>query len=250
MRAFLLVVFILMGPLLLFGQSDQNRVNEAITLQGQGEYPKSLEIYNEILTEGFQSEYLYLNASKAAYDMGALPKARLYIEQGLKVYPKNAELKYNQRVLIEELDSNLRIVDDFFLLRIWKTIYLCFSASGWAIIMILGLVALIGLVAAQWFKKGLVPDKIHNYAKWVFGFIIILSFVSAGFKYQQETQVEAAIVMQSTDLKDGPDNRSESKVELRAGEKVEILDSIGVWCKVSLSNKQLGWLSKEVLTEI
>ena len=53
-----------------------------------------------------------------------------------------------------------------------------------------------------------------------------------------------------TELKEGPDLRSETKLTLQPGEKVLIIDSIGEWNKVSLSNKQLGWIADSGITKI
>lgn len=59
-----------------------------------------------------------------------------------------------------------------------------------------------------------------------------------------------AVVMSNCLLHEGPDTRSPSDVAVAPGHKVEILDQIDTWSKVSRADKVQGWVETECLTKI
>ena len=66
-----------------------------------------------------------------------------------------------------------------------------------------------------------------------------------------EQHSRLAIVLENTiEVKNGPDAQSTAVIEIHEGLKVELLDQIGEWYKVKLSNGDQGWLPMNSLEEI
>jgi uncharacterized protein YgiM (DUF1202 family) len=63
-------------------------------------------------------------------------------------------------------------------------------------------------------------------------------------------QKKAILISEYIYLKSGPDDASTDILKIHEGLKVNLLDKIGEWHKVKLSNGEEGWLPEGVLEEI
>ena len=84
--------------------------------------------------------------------------------------------------------------------------------------------------------------------------LIVLSAIPFGLAYSKssfENNSGQAIIMEKrTALRSGPDAESTRIIELHEGTKVELLDEIGDWNQVKLSDGEKGWLETKAIEEI
>lgn len=223
---------------------------QAIKAQESGKYQESINIYNQLIDNNTISESVFLNGALAASKNEDYVAAIIFVEKGLRQYPNSTKLLQNQKVINRILDSDILPIEEFFLVKLWKTIYTLLSSGVWSILMIICIIAMLILISIRWFewysmRKGVVSKLLITC-----GIVAIISLASASAMNTYEQSQDVGIVLHASTLKSGPEDRSESKLEIQAGEKVMILDQIGEWCKISLSNKQIGWLNKKNLETI
>jgi len=78
--------------------------------------------------------------------------------------------------------------------------------------------------------------------------LLIFCLISGLMAYHSkltELGGDQAISMQSQELYEAADDRSNSIVSIGPGNKVFLLDTIGDWYKVQLRDKDTGWVKKD-----
>jgi uncharacterized protein YgiM (DUF1202 family) len=90
-----------------------------------------------------------------------------------------------------------------------------------------------------------------------FAFIVILMFLSVGTfalarqsHIQQEENKGAIISSASVYVKSSPDDKGNDLFILHEGTKVNILDELGEWKKIRISNGTVGWLKGKDIEQI
>ena len=79
---------------------------------------------------------------------------------------------------------------------------------------------------------------------------ILLYFLASSQAKFEHNSSQAIILANKVAVKNGPDKISTDVIEIHEGLKVELLDQIGDWYKVALSNGDQGWLPIDSLEEI
>jgi len=72
--------------------------------------------------------------------------------------------------------------------------------------------------------------------------LVGLAWLAGNSAYTQLHSTDQGIAIAVTTLRSGADERAESIEDISEGVKVNILDTIGDWYKVSLMNKEQGWI--------
>ena len=70
-------------------------------------------------------------------------------------------------------------------------------------------------------------------------------------RQKQEIDNPYAIIMiEENRIKMAPDEDSKEVVAIHAGLKVRVIDSLGSWSKIELSNKEVGWIPTNSIEKI
>jgi len=230
------------------GQVDHfEKGNEAYNRKA---YSEAIDYYQQLLEQGYSSSELYYNLANAYYETGALPKSILNYERAIKIRPGDKRIANNLEIARQQVSSDILEVRDFIIIRWWKSFSSFLSPLWWMVMQIVLCIASLGSIFYWKYKeesklriKGLVSGAI----------ILILFLVSVGAGFQSYNDIHAddeGILMETVELKSGPDERSENLTPLPVGIKVKILDKIEDWYKVQLMNKEEGWLNIEYVVII
>lgn len=244
------LLFLLL-PIFSYANTPQSLFEQANAAYAKGQYQQAIEQYEAIIAEGLSSDELYYNLGNAYYKTNQIGKAVLNFERALVINPSDEDAIYNLTLLREQLPDDLDVIGDFFLEQWWQGFHTTFTATIWSALTViclwLGVAGMIIWVLAttrgrkkQGFMGGL-----------LFLLFGLLFFFAAKSQGNKELHSQQAIVMvTSIDLLNGPDENSTSLLTIHEGLKVKILDEIGNWWKVKLSNGEQGWLPKEKVEEI
>lgn len=230
----------------LIGQEDQ-LFSTANAAYKQADYKKAISTYLELVSSGKVSAELYYNLGNAYLKDEQVGSAILYYERALRLNPSDGNIQKNLELAREEVATPITEVPEFFILRIWKAFARIFSPLIWMIIQVL--LALLLLCGIYLWR--LVPDekqKMKGFLIMLFSFLILLVAYFAGRSASYElSRKDAGIIMTNDSLRSGPDSRADEIEPLSSGVKVRVLDSIDEWYKVSLVNKEQGWIRKSAI---
>jgi len=212
-----------------------------------GDYTQAIASYQQLLEEGLSSAELYHNLGAAYFVEGEIGESILFLEKAVRLRPSDNNIQSSLSVSRESVDSPFIEIPEFFITRYWKVLCASLPSFLWLILQVIsGGIGIYGIYNWQ-----LSQDKDKRYRGFILGLAglllsIVLFFVSRSSS-RLDTSHDIAIVMDNLTLMSGPDQRSEQKENLPEGLKVQILDQIDDWYKVSLSNRDIGWVEKDKL---
>lgn len=238
-RYLFLVFFIITAA---FCQEAEVKFEQANQLYRNGEYDKAAQIYEQIVTNGYENAALYYNLGNAYYKEKIYPAAILNFERAKRLLPNDEEIEHNLHL------SNLHVVDkiepvpQLFIFEWWRSFINLFSTDGWAwtaIILLWGTVVLGSLLLML--RSDLVRRLILLLATLTL-FLSVLAFVGIFQRYGIEAEQYAIVFFPSVSVKSAPDAQSTDLFVIHEGVKAQVLDTVGEWKKIKLADGKIGWM--------
>ena len=246
----LIFTLFLLPPTLLPAQPTQalQAANQAFR---DKDYEQAIRGYEEILLKGYESEALYYNLGNAYYRKGEAGRAMLNYQRALKLGPGDENTLHNIEVVRAGLPDEIVQIQPSGVVKAWLSVQNALSTRAWSA---LGL-ALIWLGAAGLAVFLLCPARRRKKLGLVGGLLLIslslLPFALAYGRSQQEFFSRKAVIMvEAVALRAAPEEESKAGIQLHEGAVVEIMDSIGAWFKVRLSDTTEGWLPRDVVERV
>lgn len=247
--AFLYVLFWAVAP--ASGQEAARRLQEANQAYQDGRFEDAIEKYEAILQEGYGSGVLHYNLGNAYYRAGQAGRAVLNYERALKWSPGDRQALQNLEAVRSGLKDALLVVPESALVYRWRVVQGLMPSDAWAGLGLVFLWAGIGGLALWLGHRVRRYKKAGFIAGWIFLGLSIFPFLFAIGRARQEFRKDYAIVMvEEAQLRVAPERESQEVLLLHEGAKVRILDAIGSWYQVRLSDTSEGWLPADVLERI
>lgn len=246
----LLLLLCLFSPALLAAWSTQalQAANQAFQ---DKDYEQAIRKYEEILQQGYESEALYYNLGNAYYRSGEPGRAMLNYQRALKLDPGDENTLHNIEVVRAGLPDEIVTIRPSGVVKGWLSVQNALSSRAWSI---LGLAMVwLGAVGLAVFLLGSRrrPKKMGLAAGIILISLSMLPFLLAYGRSIQEFSGKKAVVMATeTALRAAPEEDSKAVLALHEGVVVQIVDTIGSWYKVRLSDTREGWLPKDVVERV
>ncbi|MEZ4908524.1 MAG: tetratricopeptide repeat protein [Saprospiraceae bacterium] len=212
-------------------------------------YHNSVELYESLIDSGYVSSELYYNLGNSYFMSGDYPHARLYYEKAKKINPNNPDINKNLDLTQKKLDTDLEELPIFIFVKWWQNYVAFFNVKIWFYFVILSLIILLFVIVYIIFINRNIGKKVKNIVLVFLSLIVImnlLAFFTSEYNYSKEEY----ILLNNDNIFNGPDSRSEKLYNLKAGEKILLIDSLQNWYFVELINNEKGWINKENLNKI
>ncbi|MBQ3174561.1 MAG: tetratricopeptide repeat protein [Bacteroidales bacterium] len=248
-RFIYILVFVLMAQLGYAVDRDSLwvRANDAYSL---GEYSKALDIYGHIEKDGYVSARLWYNMGNACYKLQEDGKAILYYERALKLDPSNADVKHNLEIARLKILDKIESVPEFILVTWLKELRNTMSSDRWAWTGVILLLFTALSVLAFRFAPRRAQRKVAFVFACLFLLLTIASFLfSINLKNNVRRADSAIVLVPVSNVKSAPNSTGGNLFILHEGTKVNIIENVGQWSRVELSDGRQGWmLSKDFET--
>ncbi len=230
--------------------SQSNLMQRAFDAYKNKKYKNALVIYDSLMNQGYYSKELYYNIGNTYYNLDSLGKAMYYFEKALKLDPANKDIQHNIYLTDRKLDSDIVKLPDFFLNRWWTKFCDVFSLNTWTVFVFFFSIILVLIAFFYWFYN---KNEIKSFIKYIsllLVFLIIVSLFAANNVKKRIYNNNSAILIKPDSVFSAPDFRSEKLYDLSPGEKMFILDSLKIWYKAELLNKEKVWIKKRNIKRI
>lgn len=215
------------------------------------DYDRAIELYEQLLSEGYTSAALHYNLGNAYYRQHQLAPAILHYERARLSAPGDEDIQHNLAVARAKQVDQREPLPDFFLSAGWKNMRARLTTTGWT---------LLGLIVLWWSAAGFILWLWGSTRLWrKRGFLAailllifsILPFALAISRAQYDQYSGEAILMTpDSGLHAAPDADSQVIATVHEGLKLEIMDQIGEWYKVRLPDGEIGWMPVQVMEVI
>lgn len=218
--------------------------NDAVNAYSGGDYEVALRSFSELEREGYVSSELYFNIGNCYYKLGNYTaKAILYYERTLRLDPSNPDAKINLELAHQYTLDRIDVVPEFVLVSWVKNFRDTLSSNMWAYISLSCFLLASLLLVVFRYGRSLGLRK----ASFIIAIVIfVMALCSLSFSislYHEYQREDAAIVMNPvSSVRSSPTDTGKSLFIIHEGTKVQIIDSLGDWKRIELSDGRQGWL--------
>ena len=242
----LMLTLLLMSPIASsaaenYPDSLWNAANEAYA---QERWEDAVNDYTAIADASMESAPLWCNLGSAWYKSGNLGKAILCYERALKLDPSYEDARYNLELLNAMKLDRLESVPELILATWMKNLGRTLDSDSWAVCFLVFLVLTLAMVLL--FILG--SSATSRRAGFFTGVVcLLLAVASLSFSLWQKNEymkADKAIIMKPvSSVKSSPSGDSAKDLfVLHEGTKVQVLDNVGGWSNIELSDGRQGWL--------
>jgi tetratricopeptide (TPR) repeat protein len=249
-------ILLLSALLLVFSGIDGQTSADSLFSEGNkaytaGNFEEALTNYNSITSRGIESAELYLNLGNTYFKLRNYPKAILNYERALVIDPGNEKVQHNlAKAQMYTVDKINEIPQ--FLITGWLNHFIVFFRSNtWAVVSMLSFVLSILGLLAYFLSMKISMKRFGFYFGSILLFISLLTFYLAYKSRALILSGNGAVVMTPTiTVKGEPNTSSTDLFIIHEGTKVYIMDVIGDWNEIKLSDGKTGWLHKKDIEPI
>ena len=245
MRFVLLFYIILWAIPFAYCQHPSQKLDQANKFYQAKKYEDAIKNYEEILSNGYESDVLYYNLGNAYYRTNAIGKSILNYERALVLSPNDAQTKRNLKIANNQQKDQIEAIEPFFLTKWWDGLRQIFSSTVWSIITLVILWAAVAGFGLWLFAT----DRLRKKRGFLAGIIALLvstlplCLALSKAAFEKDTAI-AIVLVDEISLRSAPDADSQKILSIHEGVKIELLDQISDWYKVRLGDGEEGWLPK------
>ena len=245
MRKLILTIVIVFSAFLGTAQNAA-LFNQATEFYNKGEYARAIANYEKILANGQHSAELYFNLGNCHYKLNAIGPSILNYEKALLLKPNDKEIRnnlgYAQNMRLDAVEEMPKTE----LAQIYEGLVNFYSFDQWAYLAVAFMLLFVLAYLAYFFLR-LASQKriafISSMASIFLGFVCVLF---SYLQYQEFKNDNPAIVFsKEVNINSEPNNSSEIVFTLHEGTKVNVLEKLNNWKKISIADGQTGWIKAE-----
>ena len=211
---------------------------------GEGRWSDAADAWNAVAVSGLESSELYYNLGNAYFRASEYGRAILNYERALKIDPSNGDAAFNLEYASTMVQDRIEEIPEFFVKTWLRSLCRTMSSNAWAVLFLILFAAALAMgvvfalaTSSSWKKTG-------------FWSGIVLALVAAlclSMSLWQRSEYESgdyAIVLSPVaSVKSSPyGDSSKDLFILHEGAKTRVLEVVGDWSNIELSDGRQGWI--------
>lgn len=229
----------------------QNDFEKANTFYQKGNYQEAINAYESIVKSGKESAEVYFNLGNCYYKLNKVAPAVYNFEKALLLSPCDSEIQNNlsfaKKMAIDEIAETPKVgfsklISDF-------TSSFHYDTWAWMAI-VFSVLFLIGFVA-YYFSSSTGLKRVFFSGMILFLLFVVVSVFSGFYEKSRINNDRPAIVFADViAVKSEPNASAQDAFTLHAGTKVTVLEDLGNYKKIQLTDLKEGWIEKSAIKEI
>ncbi len=210
----------------------------------EGDWAAAGDAWGRIADMGLESADLYYNIGNAFFREGDIAHSILNYERALRLNPSHSDARFNLEFARAGLQDKIESVPTFFL-NVWVG-NLCrlLPSDVWAGTGIALFALVIAFVLVFLLGRSVTARK-SAFAAGIVSLLLCVLSVSMAFRQRADySREDGAIVVRAVSpVKSSPSSDSSRDLFiLHEGTKVRVIDSVGDWRNIELSDGRQGWI--------
>lgn len=218
--------------------SDGNEAYE------KGDYQLAVEIYNQILKDGFTSWELYYNLANAYYRLDEIGQSIINYKRALRLAPNKKIIKDNLTLARSKTSDNIEQLPQPFLKQWTHSFVSITTLHGWRTMLVIVLFLFCASLTVFFIAHNYRLRKTMFIISALLLIITFLSAINAAISVNNVTNNnEAVIIAPMTVVKSSPDPKSVDKFILHEGTEITISDTQDEWWQIYIADGKTGWIN-------
>jgi tetratricopeptide (TPR) repeat protein len=243
MKRIKLLLFILPFTLTTFAQKPEQLIAKGNDCYKNSQFDSAIVCYEKVVAQGYVAADLYFNLGNAYYKTRDLSKSILYYEKAKKLKPNNDEINFNLQLAQTMIVDKINVLPDFFVKRWLHNIINMQTSDGWAHWSIIAFAIALLLLLVYLISNSMAIKKSFFWLAVLALIVSTFSFVQS-YKLKQLLEAHDTAIVQtpSINIKSSPDEKGTDLFVIHEGTKVTIIDEVGEWREIKISDGNKGWL--------
>lgn len=243
-----IVYILLLSTQFFFAQTGFEKGN---SLYQKGKYDLAISEYKSILVGKNHSAELYFNLGNCYYKLNKVAPAIYYYEKALVLNPNDVEtvnnLKFAQKLQIDEI----KVIPKVGFSKLIQNVTSTFHYNTWAWISVGFSTLFLLFFMGYYFSQTTVLKRTFFFGMFVILSLLLISVSASIFeKNHFENEKPAIVFAEMVLVKSEPQKASSTVVTIHEGTKVFILETVGVWKKIQLTDATEGWIESSAIKEV
>ncbi len=250
MRRGVLIILLLAVAFQGLSMSQDNMSMEELwgaanTNYAEARFEEALKGYTAIYEQGYVSEPLMYNIANCHFKLRNWGKAILYYERALKINPGNKDVKNNLKLAKDFAVDKIEELPEFVLTTWVRDSNYLLKSDTWAYLSLTFFLLSVLLLLNFRYGRSSVRRKASFFlsmASLLVGIIFTLFAWSQRSAYHRRDT--AIVMMPVSTVRSSPDISGNTLFILHEGTKVKLIEQLGSWKRVELSDGRQGWISE------
>lgn len=243
---FLALIFLL--PVLVKANSPDSLFVKANAAYSAGHFKEARELYESILSAGFESTELYLNLGNACFRLKEYGWARLFYEKSKHLDPFNPDSFANLELVRSYSPDKITILPQISV----KMAFLNGLAfiKTWPFIVFLIVISAITLfIVFRWIENGVLGWKKYVYVTLLV-FTLSLQILTGIWVYLEATTLMGVVVVNTAEARSEPVDSGSTLFTLHQGTLLFIENEYKDWIFARLENGNTGWIPVKLIGRV
>ena len=204
-----------------------------------GEFDDAVQVYEDILNQGFYSADLYYNLGNAYYRLEDFGNARWSYEMGSSIEPRDRDIIHNLTLVKQKIPNALEVPDSQ-ILNFINNFLASFTYSDF--IFFTSLILFFYSISSIFYRIN--PSNLTVLFYYFFIVLFFLGTSSSGIKFLWEKNNNFGIILNDeTQLYSAPFLNNDIKISIFfSGNKVKIEQKTDKWLEISSMDGRKGWI--------
>ncbi len=214
-------------------------------------YDIAQEIYQKIEDSSWVSAELYLNIGNTFYQQQQLAPSIYYFEKGLLLDAENPDLVKNLEIANRNTIDQINALPQSVYQKIDRKFFKIFSVNQWTVFTVV--MSFVFGLSFLFFHFSVTPTKRRIFfISSILSATLLLAGLGISFKESSEFEADrpAIIFPQEVKVKNAPLENAEDEFLLHEGTKVQVLDQLDLWRKISIKDGSQGWVESKSIKEL
>lgn len=235
----------------LTGQAPDTLFSQANTYYQEAQYELAIEKYEAIVDSGWAAAALYFNLGNAYFRIHRIADAILNYERALLLDPHDRDIRFNLALANSYIKDQIEEIPRPFFVRWHTALVRSLSPNQWGWLSLGAFLAALLFFSLYLYSARIGFRRTGFWLGTLLFFVSVSSFIFAGEHHKLVTGHNAAIVYQpSVTVKSSPDVSGTDLFILHEGTRVSLLDEVGHWVEVRVSDGNKGWVPKDAVKNI
>lgn len=208
-----------------------------------GRWTEACDAWSSISALGIESCELYYNIGNSYFKMGDYSHAILNYERARRLDPSDADVAHNLEFANSMIQDKIEVIPDIFFEAWGRKVCWKLPSDTWTVMFFLFFALALGC-GVVFFLSGGRRRKICFYSGIVLLLVALLCVDFAQWQKSDYIKDTSAIITRAvTSVKSSPSRESSTDLFiLHEGTKVKVLDTVGDWNNIELSDGRQGWI--------
>ncbi|MEL6671315.1 MAG: tetratricopeptide repeat protein [Bacteroidota bacterium] len=207
----------------------------------QGAFPQAIQLYDSILSLGYEAADLHYNLGNAHFKAKQVAPSIFHYEKALQLEPGHADARVNLKQANQRVMDNIDPMPELLFLSWIKKTYYRLTESNWATLALILLWIALGGGSLFLFSQSPLWKRIGFFSGLVLLSLSVSALLISLSKRTQAADAQEGIIFaQNTYVKNAPNGETNLLV-LHEGVKVEVVEAAtDGWVKIRLEGIKVG----------